>query len=159
MLEDSFANIYTKFKHGLYAKVFNQDIAVEDSLSSTEVLCAELISSMDNPTINEFASFAGVSTPNATYKINRLVAKGYVEKIQSETDKREFHLRITDKYKKTYGETYDYIGTVMKRIRQRFTEEEVKELESMLGVINSELMPEMKDDEFEEDGAKKQAEK
>ena len=145
MLEQSFADIYTKFKHGLYAKVFNQDISVEDSLSATEVLCAELISSMDNPTINEFANFAGVSTPNATYKINRLVAKGYVEKIQSETDKRECHLHITDKYRNTYGETYDYIGTVMKRVRERFSEDQVRELESMLGVINSELMPEMED--------------
>ena len=143
MLEQSFAEIYTKFKHGLYAKVFNQDIAIEDSLSATEVLCAELISSMDNPTINEFASFAGVSTPNATYKINRLVAKGYVEKVQSEKDKREYHLSITDKYRNTYGETYDYIGTVMKRIRERFTEDEVREMENMLGVINTELMPEM----------------
>ena len=143
MLEQSFAEIYTKFKHGLYAKVFNQDIAIEDSLSATEVLCAELISSMDNPTINEFASFAGVSTPNATYKINRLVAKGYVEKVQSEKDKREYHLSTTDKYRNTYVDTYDYIGTVMKRIRERFTEDEVRELENMLGVINTELMPEM----------------
>ena len=143
MLEQSFAEIYTKFKHGLYAKVFNQDIAIEDSLSATEVLCAELISSMDNPTINEFASFAGVSTPNATYKINRLVAKGYVEMVQSEKDKREYQLSITDKYRNTYGETNDYIGTVMKRIRERFTEDEVRELENMLGVINTELMPEM----------------
>lgn len=143
MLEKSFAGIYTKFKHGLYAKVFNQDIAEEDCLSSTEVLCAELISSMDNPTINEFANFAQISTPNATYKINRLVAKGYVEKVQSQTDKREYHLHITDKYRKTYGVTYEYIGTVMKRVRERFTEDEVKELEHILGVIDNELMPEM----------------
>ena len=45
---------------------------------------------------------------------------------------------------KTYGITYDYIGTVMKRIRERFSPEEVEELEEILGVIDDELMPEVK---------------
>ena len=70
--------------------------------------------------------------------------KGYVRKVRSEVDKREYHLEVTDKYMKTYGITYDYIGTVMKRIRERFSPEEVEELEEILGVIDDELMPEVK---------------
>ncbi len=35
----------------------------------------------------------GISTPNAAYKIGSLVKKGYVEKIQSTTDRREYFLR------------------------------------------------------------------
>ena len=50
---------------------------------------------------------------------------------------------MTDKYMQTYGVTYDYIGTVMKRIRERFSPEQVKELEDILGVIDDELMPEV----------------
>ena len=128
----------------LYSKVFNQDIKVEDSLSSIEVLCVELIVALGRPTINEFASFAQLSAPNAAYKINNLVKKGYVNKVQSDVDKREYHLEVTDKYMKTYGATYDYIGTVMKRIRERFSDDQVKELEEFLGVIDAELMPEVK---------------
>ena len=144
MLEKNFSDIYTKFKLSLYSKVFNQDIEVEDALSSIEVLCVETIYSLGRPTINEFASFAKISPPNAAYKINSLVKKGYVRKVQSQEDKREYYLEITDKYRKTYGVTYDYIGTVMQRIRQRFSPEEVKELEEILGVIDDELMPEVK---------------
>lgn len=144
MLEKNFSDIYTKFKLSLYSKVFNQDIEVEDALSSMEVLCVETIYSLGRPTINEFASFAKISPPNAAYKINSLVKKGYVRKVQSQADKREYYLEITDKYRKTYGVTYDYIGTVMQRIRQRFSPEEVKELEEILGVIDDELMPEVK---------------
>ena len=147
MLEKSFAKIYTKFKMSLYSKVFNQDIDVEDSLSAIEVLCVELIYSMRKPNINEFASFARLSAPNAAYKVSSLVRKGYVRKVRSEQDKREYHLEVTDKYMETYGVTYDYIGTVMQRIRQRFSPEEVKELEEILGVIDTELMPEVKIDE------------
>ena len=65
MLEKSFADIYTKFKLSLYSKVFNQGIDVEDALSAMEVLCVELIYAMGRPTINEFASFAQLSAPNA----------------------------------------------------------------------------------------------
>ena len=143
MLENSFSKIYTKFKMSLYSKVFNQNIDVEDSLSAIEVLCVELIYAMGNPTINEFASFAQLSAPNAAYKVSSLVKKGYVRKVRSEEDKREYHLEVTDKYMKTYGVTYDYIGTVMKRIRERFSPEEVEELEEILGVIDDELMPEV----------------
>lgn len=128
----------------LYSKVFNQNIDVEDSLSAIEVLCVELIYALGKPTINEFASFAQLSAPNAAYKVSSLVKKGYVRKVRSEEDKREYHLEVTDKYMKTYGVTYDYIGTVMKRIRERFSPEEVEELEEILGVIDDELMPEVK---------------
>ncbi len=144
MLENSFSKIYTKFKMSLYSKIFNQDIDAEDSLSAIEVLCVELIYALGKPSIKEFADFAKLSAPNAAYKVGSLVKKGYVRKVRSEVDKREYHLEVTDKYMKTYGITYDYIGTVMKRIRERFSPEEVEELEEILGVIDDELMPEVK---------------
>ena len=147
MLEKSFSDIYTKFKLSLYSKVFNQDIDVEDALSATEVLCVELIYAMGRPTINEFSSFAQLSTPNAAYKVGNLVKKGYIRKVQSEEDKREYHLEVTDKYMTTDGVTYDYIGKVMKRIRERFSPEQVEELEEILGVIDDELMPEVQIEE------------
>lgn len=147
MLEKSFSDIYTKFKLSLYSKVFNQDIDVEDVLSATEVLCVELIYAMGRPTINEFSSFAQLSAPNAAYKVGNLVKKGYIRKVQSEEDKREYHLEVTDKYMTTYGVTYDYIGKVMKRIRERFSPEQVEELEEILGVIDDELMPEVQIEE------------
>lgn len=147
MLEKNFSKIYTKFKMSLYAKVFNQDVDVDDHLTAIEVLCVEVIYALNNPTIQEFANFAQLSAPNAAYKVNSLVKKGYVKKIQSEVDKREYHLEVTDKYMKTYGVTYDYIGVVMKRIRERFTDEEVAEVERLLKIINDELMPEVKIDE------------
>lgn len=144
MLENNFAKVYTKFKMSLYAKIFNQDVDVDDRLTAIEVICVEVIYALNNPTIQEFANFAQLSAPNAAYKVNSLVKKGYVNKVQSEVDKREYHLEVTDKYMKTYGVTYDYIGIVMERIRNRFTPEEVAEVEKLLQVINEELMPEVK---------------
>ena len=62
----------------------------------------------------------GISTPNAAYKIGSLVKKGYVEKIQSTTDRREYFLRPTQKYIDYYSISYSYLHTVIERVRKRF---------------------------------------
>ena len=64
--------------------------------------------------------------------------------MRSESDKREYHLDVTEKYMQDYGITYDYMNVVMRRIRERFSAAEVKELEGILDVISGELMPEVK---------------
>lgn len=144
MLEERFAEIYTKFKMSLYAKIFKQFDDNYDGLSAVEVFCVEVIYALGKPTVNEFATFCKLSPPNAAYKINNLVRKGYITKERSAEDKREYHLEVTEKYMEDYGITYDYMNVVMKRIRERFSEKEVAELESILDIISSELMPEVK---------------
>ena len=143
MLEKHFTEIYTKFKLSLYAKVFKHLDGGKDSLSAVEVFCLEVIYALGRPTVNEFATFAELSAPNAAYKVNNLVRKGYLQKVRNEEDKREYHLEVTEKYMEDYGITYDYMNVVMSRIRQRFTEEEISQIEYMLDVIGSELMPEV----------------
>jgi len=143
MLEKSFAEIYTKFKLSLYAKVFKRLDGKKDSLSAVEVFCLEVIYALGRPTVNEFATFAELSAPNAAYKINNLVRKGYLHKVQNEEDRREFHLEVTDKYMEDYGITYDYMNVVMQRIRDRFSEQKVEMLEEVLDIISEELMPEV----------------
>ena len=84
-----------------------------------------------------------ISPPNAAYKINSLIRKGYVQKIQSAQDKREYHLQVTQKYKDYYNISNDYVHVVTERMRQRFTPEECAKLEEMLSIISTELMPEI----------------
>ena len=50
---------------------------------------------------------------------------------------------VTDKYLEYYGISYDYVKTVMERIRRRFPPEDTAKLEEMLRVISEELMPEI----------------
>ena len=103
----------------------------------------EIIYSINNPTVNEFARVANISSPNAAYKINNLIKKGYLRKVQSEVDKREFHLEVTEKYLDYYNITYRYIGKVMNRLEERLTPEELQTLEKVLNVMSDELMPEI----------------
>ena len=75
--------------------------------------------------------------------MNNLVAKGYVEKVQSESDRREYHLRPTAKYMNYESISYSYLHTVVSRAQERFSAEDLAKLEEMLAIIDSELMPEI----------------
>ena len=143
MLEQRFQDVYTKFKLHFYREIFDRFQSREASLTTVETFCMEAIQALRLPTINEFASFMKISPPNAAYKVNSLIKKGYVEKLQSEHDKREYHLRPTQKYMHYYNISNDYVHTVMERIQKRFTPAECEKLEEMLTVIDQELMPEI----------------
>ena len=143
MLEEIFRRVYTKFKLHFYRTVFTRFQTREASLTTVETFCMEIIMALGRPTINEFSSFVGISPPNAAYKINNLVQKGYVEKRQSQEDKREYHLVATQKYLDYYNISYHYLNTVMSRIWARFSPEDVAKLEGMLEIISRELMPEI----------------
>lgn len=143
MLEESFSEVYKKFKIRYYQNVFAQAPDRELSLTTIEAFCAEIIGALDNPTINEFANFINVSAPNATYRVNSLIQKGYIEKVQSETDKREYHLRVTDKYYKYYNISKSYVDTVLERVKATCSKEDVEACDRVLSKMNEELMPEV----------------
>ena len=144
VLEKSFDRIYTKFKLHFYRAVFTRFQTREASLTAVETFCMEIIRALDEPTINEFASFANISSPNAAYKVNSLIRKGYVEKVQSPSDRREYHLRPTQKFHDYYNLSSAYVRQVMERVRERFTPEEVAQMDRVLDIVGQELMPEVR---------------
>lgn len=143
MLDQAFAEVYTKFKLHFYRKVFGRFQSREASLTTVESFCMEIIMALDKPTVNEFAQFVQISPPNAAYKVNSLIQKGYLRKVRSEDDRREYYLEPTEKYVDYYNISYRYLSTVMERIKQRFSPEETEKIEQMLHIISDELMPEI----------------
>lgn len=143
MLQDAFSNVYMKFKLHFYQKVFERLEEREATLTTVEAFCMEIIYALGNPTVAEFAKVANLSSPNAAYKVNNLVKKGYLNKVQSEHDKREYHLQPTEKYMTYHDISYSYIDVVMSRVEKRFSQEEVESLKRLLRVIGEEMMPEM----------------
>jgi DNA-binding MarR family transcriptional regulator len=112
----------------------------EGSLSAMEAFSVEVIHELNEPTIGQFADFLNISQSNATYKVNSLIKKGYIEKQNSTTDRREYHLVLSDKYYRYTGLMRDYIGTVTGRIEKAFPPEDVNKFSSMLSRISAELM-------------------
>ena len=142
MLEHDFIEVYTKFKMNFYRKIFSRFETREASLTAVETFCVEVIHALGEPTANEFAQYVSISQPNATHKIQSLVKKGYVVKSRSSEDRREYTLKVTDKFFQYYNISNSYAMTVIKRIRERFTREEIELFERVIHVIDSELMGE-----------------
>jgi len=142
VLEEVFSEVYQKFKLNFYRGIFEQLQDRESSLSASEAFAVEVINALHEPTIGQFARSLHISQPNATYKVNALIRKGYVERVVSATDRREYHLRTTPHFQKYYAINQRYLDVVMERIRMRFSEQETAQLEQMLTIISTELMPE-----------------
>lgn len=143
MLRDEFSRVYSKFKLHFYQKVFERIEGRETSLTTVETFCMEIIYAANGPTVNEFAKLANLSSPNAAYKVNNLMKKGYLEKIQSTEDKREYHLYVTQKYLDYYNISYQYLNMVLNRLEGRFSQEELEVVKRVLKVMDEELMPEI----------------
>ena len=143
MLEQAFIKVYTKFKLQFYRSVFSRFGNREASLTTVETFCVEIIHALDHPTVNAFASFTGISPPNAAYKVNNLIQKGYIRKIQSTEDKREYYLEPTEKFFNYYDISCHYVRTVVRRMAERATPEDMAAVERVLGLMTDELMPEV----------------
>lgn len=143
MLKEAFTSVYTKFKLHFYSEIFQRFESREASLTTVETFCMETILALGKPTVNEFAGFMRISSPNAAYKVNSLMKKGYIRRVQSETDRREYHLEVTQKYMDYYNISASYMDEVMNRMSARFSPEECRQFEAMLRVISEELMPEV----------------
>ena len=136
-------NVYTKFKLHFYQEIFARFQNREASLTTVETFCMETIQALGSPTVNEFATFMRISPPNAAYKVNSLIKKGYIRKTQSPDDRREYHLEVTQKYIDYYNVSIRYLTEVIDRMTKRFTKEECAKLDEMLTIISRELMPEV----------------
>ncbi len=143
MLKHAFFNVYTKFKLHFYQEIFRRFQDREASLTTVETFCMESIQALGSPTVNEFATFMRISPPNAAYKVNSLIKKEYIRKVRSQSDKREYHLEVTQKYIDYYNISTSYMVEVMDRITRRFPPEDCAKLEEMLTVVSRELMPEV----------------
>lgn len=142
MLEENFTEVYEKFELQFFRRVFEKVRERDGSLSAMEAFSLEVIYLLREPTVGQFADFLNISQSNATYKVNSLIKKGYIERQNSQTDRREYHLVLSEKFLNYVGLFNNYAHTVMQRISERFSPEDVQRFDEMLGVIARELMPE-----------------
>ena len=132
MLGNDFETLYLKFRANFYKRMVAKIGTRKGSLSATELFCVEVILLLGNPTISEFASYLNISLPNANYKINSLIEKDYVQKINSADDKREYRLASTSKYENYRDFNKDFNKHLMKRVYEIFTPEEQRQMSQVI---------------------------
>lgn len=145
MIEKSAKEVFDKVKLQFFRKVFDLVGENDGSLSAQEAFSLEIIHLLHEPTISQFADFLKISQSNATYKINALTRKGYIVRQNSEKDRREYHLILSEKFYHYVSQLTSYERPLMQRLYERFSEEELATLDHMFQVISEELMEESKE--------------
>lgn len=144
MLDKNFSLVYDKFKFQFYRRIFELVRERDGSLSAMEAFSLEVIKMLGSPTVGQFAEFLNISQSNATYKVNSLIKKGYIERENSAVDRREYHLVLSEKFFNYENLFSNYEHDVMERVKERFSPEEVEVFDRILGVMSSELMQEVR---------------
>ncbi len=88
----------------LLVELFNQILSIEQehlrkqgvNLSMNEVHVLEAIEKSEEATMSNVAKRLRVTVGTLTTSVNRLVAKGYIERYSKAGDKRKVFLRLTD---------------------------------------------------------------
>ena len=74
MLSQEILDLYKKSRLMTYRAMFGRIREKTGSLSATEAYAVDVIYLLGSPTITQLAETLGISQPNATYKVNNLVA-------------------------------------------------------------------------------------
>ena len=132
---NSLIKCYDRLRLLSYRGMFRVLRERDSSLSAAEAYSVDVIYLLHGPTVKEFADCLGISQPNATYKINHLIQKGYVEKIPSQEDRREIHLHVTEKYMRYWNESSSTMQRAVNILEERFSKEEMAVFARMLETL------------------------
>ena len=137
---NSLIKCYDRLRLLSYRGMFRVLRERDSSLSAAEAYSVDVIYLLHGPTVKEFADCLGISQPNATYKINHLIQKGYVEKIPSQEDRREIHLQVTDKYMRYWQGGNEALSEGLRRLENRFTPQEMETFSRVIRAL-AETLP------------------
>ena len=126
MLSQEILDLYKKSRLMTYRAMFGRIREKTGSLSATEAYAVDVIYLLGSPTITQLAETLGISQPNATYKVNNLVAKGYACKTISEDER----------FYKYYGNSTRFIDNAVDALREDYSEDELKTFEKVLHSLN-----------------------
>lgn len=135
MLCENVLKLYRRLRLDGYRKLFGAVQEREGSLSAIEAFSADLINLLGSPTLSQFADYVGISQPNATYKVNALVSKGYVEKTVSKPDRREVRLKTGGKFARYFDEDRPKIHAAAEKVCAQFSESEIDAACRVLGAL------------------------
>lgn len=131
-----FENIHDKFIDNFNK---NNSMKSKEKITNNENRYLEIIFNFRKMTLSKFAEKAKITKPAATQIINKYIDKGYVTKKVSEKDKRVCYIELTEQLKKYFDESYNKLNKFYKECLDFLTEDEVKQLNSLLLKIDNNL--------------------
>ena len=113
---------------------FVQQYTVE-GFTIRQIEYIDVINTLGNPNLGEIAKALKLSKPSVTAIVEKLAAKGYIQKCQSDEDRRSFHVHLSAKGEKLvdlHDETHQKIADLF---QSNLNEKDLKTLVSLLNKV------------------------
>ncbi|MCT4507341.1 MAG: MarR family transcriptional regulator [Tepidibacter sp.] len=126
-----------EYIHKVYKKYIEKIMTKQEfsRFSINHMYYLEYIYTLNNPTFSQLAQALNVSKPSVTAMIKRLTDQGYVKKMKSEHDKREFHIYLTDRGKEILNAELEVYKHFTEKISKHLSEEEVELFSKLVSKI------------------------
>ncbi|WP_155810392.1 MarR family winged helix-turn-helix transcriptional regulator [Methanococcus maripaludis] len=128
--------MYVSSREYLYQKIPKEDV-LEFTMTDKKYL--DTIRTLENPKITELANEMGYTKTSVTERINKLEKKGYVEKIRSESDKREVIVKLTERGHFMFKWRNEMHKCTLKEIENILSPEEIEIFERLSEKIGNSL--------------------
>ena len=105
----------------------------EEGFTARQIEYIDTINMLGNPNLGEIAKALKLSKPSVTAIVDKLANKGYIQKFQSDEDRRSFHVHLSAKGKKLvkmHGETHNKIVDMLQNNLDR------KDLKNLVTILN-----------------------
>jgi DNA-binding MarR family transcriptional regulator len=105
----------------------------EEGFTVRQLEYIDVINKLDNPNLGEIARALKLSKPSVTAIVEKLAGKGYIQKFQSDEDRRSFHVHLSAKGRKLvelHNETHNRIANLFK------SGLDSKDLKSLVALLN-----------------------
>lgn len=112
---------------------------VDEGLTARQLEYIDAIHRLGNPNLGEIAKALKLSKPSVTSIIDKLAGKGYIQKFQSDEDRRSFHVHLSAKGKKLLQMHNDTHQKIADLFRQNLDEEDLKALVTILNKMVSKI--------------------
>ena len=67
----------------------------KEGFTARQIVYIDIINMLGNPSLGEIAKALKLSKPSVTAIVDKLTSKGYIEKFQSDEDRRSFHVHLS----------------------------------------------------------------
>jgi DNA-binding MarR family transcriptional regulator len=111
----------------------------EEGFTARQIVYIDIINTLGNPNLGEIAKALKLSKPSVTAIVDKLESKGYIEKFQSDEDRRSFHVHLSTKGKnlvKMHGETHNKIVDML---QNNLDSKDLKNLVTILNKVVSKV--------------------
>ena len=111
----------------------------EEGFTARQIVYIDTINMLGNPNLGEIAKTLKLSKPSVTAIVDKLASKGYINKFQSDEDRRSFHVHLSAKGKKLvkmHGETHNKIVDML---QNNLDSKDLKNLVTILNKVVSKV--------------------